>query len=422
MRGPIPRALRFCASSLRAVMLGLLTLGTSVVGVLTLAPDEAEAQERESRLDQVYQGIAFRPSAGTEAGDAARSGDGPAEIVSPHDPSLRYRVDGAVHRSTDDGGSWTAISPTLAPEGLAAVAESPLEPGLLWAGGRDGSLHLTRDGGLSWEAIIGPSPDGTFVRDLVASAHDGGTAYVVAGSPPDAPQLPLLLRYQGYGSEYDVVIGGDSGFPEDEPVTAFTEDPENPDLLFVGSRLGVYVSFNGALAWDRLALGMPEADVTALSIVGRDLVVDTREHGRFVLDDIAPFRYVIEGLMSGEPYLFAPAPAHLDDGTVVYVDYLLPSFVGSVGIDVLDAEGRVVTTLAAGGRDDDGRRLPGARAGVHRLTWDLSVPVGADATGGRDGAGARDDVRRVAPGDYTLRMTVDGLVRERVLEVVQGPS
>lgn len=404
---------------MRAVILGMLTLGTSVVGPLTLPPSAVEAQDRSSRLDQVYQGIAFRPYDGTGADDAVRSGAGPSEIVSPHDPSLRYRVDGAVHRSSDDGGSWTAISPTLVPEGLAAVAESPVEPGLIWAGGRDGSLHLTRDGGLSWETLVGPSPDGTFVRALVASAHDGGTAYVVAGTPADVPPAPLLIRYEEYGSDYDIVTGAGSGFPDDEPVSAFAEDPENPDLLFVGSRLGVYVSFNGALAWDRLALGMPEADVTELSIVGRDLVVDTREHGRFVLDDIAPFRYVIEGLMSGEPYLFAPAPVHLDDGTVVYVDYLLPSFVGSVRVEVLDAEGRVLTTLAAGGRDDEGRRLPGARAGVHRLTWDLSVPLEAGATDGRDEAGTRDDV---APGAYTLRMSVDGLVRERVLEVVQGPS
>lgn len=390
-----------------------------LVGLLALPAAGAEAQGGESRLDEVFHGIGFRPVGGPEDGAALPSGDGPNEIVSPHDPSLRYRVDDAVHRSTDGGESWTAISPTLAPGGLAAVSESPLEPGLLWAGGRDGSLHLTRDGGLSWETLTGPAPDGTFVRALVASAHDGGIAYVVAGIPADEPQMPLLVRYEGYGAEYDVVIGADSGFPGDEPVTAFAEDPGNPDLLFVGSSRGVYVSFNGALAWDRLSLGMPEADVTDLTISGRDLLVDTREQGRFVLEGIAPLRYVVEGLMSGEPYLFEPAPVHLDGRAVAYLDYLLPSFVGSVRIDVLDVEGRVLTTLAAGGRDEEGRRLPGARAGVHRLVWDLSAAPDGDATGAADG---RSEAGLVPPGAYTLRMSVDGLVRERVLEVVAGPS
>lgn len=390
-----------------------------VVGLLTLAPAAASAQQRESRLDEVFHGIRFRPAADMEAGAAVPSGDGLTEVVSLHDPSLHYRVDDAVHRSTDGGASWTAISPTLAPGGLAAVAESPLEPGLVWAGGRDGSLHLTRDGGLSWETLTGPAPDGTFVRAVVASAHDGGIAYVVAGIPSDEPQVPLLGRYEGYGAEYDIVIGTDSGFPGEEAVTAFAEDPENPDLLFVGSRLGVWVSFNGALAWDRLSLGMPEADVTELAISGRDLLVDTREHGRFVLEGIAPLRYVVEGLMSGEPYLFAPTPVHLGDRAVAHLDYLLPSFVGSVRIEVLDAEGHVLTTLAAGGRDEEGRRLPGARAGVHRLVWDLAVSSDGDTAGDADG---RNETDLVSPGAYTLRMSVDGLVRERVLEVVAGPS
>ncbi|MEX0837584.1 MAG: hypothetical protein WD101_04575 [Gemmatimonadota bacterium] len=390
-----------------------------VVGLLALVPAAADAQQRESRLDEVFHGIQFRSAAEMETGAAVPSGDGTTEIVSPHDPSLRYRVDDAVHRSTDGGVSWTAVSPSLAPGGLAAVAESPLEPGLLWAGGRDGSLHLTRDGGLSWETLTGPAPDGTFVRALVASAHDGGIAYVVAGTPPDEPQMPLLVRYEGYGREYDLVIGTDSGFPGEEPVTAFAEDPENPDLFFVGSRLGAYVSFNGALAWDRLSLGMPEADVTELTIYGRDLLVDTRGHGRFVLEGIAPLRYVVEGLMSGEPYLFAPTPVHLEDRAVAYLDYLLPSFVGSVRIEVLDVEGRVLATLAAGGRDVEGRRLPGARAGVHRLVWDLSVSPDGDARGAANG---RSETCLVSPGAYALRMSVDGLVRERVLEVVAGPS
>jgi hypothetical protein len=126
-------------------------------------------------------------------------------------------------------------------------------------------------------------------------------------------------------------------------------------------------------------------------------------------------------LMSGEPYLFAPAPVHLADRPVAYLDYLLPSFVGSVRLEVLDVEGRALVTFEAGGRDAEGRRVPGARAGVHRFTWDLSAPGEAGA-GGRDVAGARGAAGLAEPGAYTLRMTVDGLVKERVLEVVGPPS
>ncbi len=430
----------------------LLALAASMSGLTV----PAQGQERVSRLDRVIHGLSYRVLPGTSAGSEGEAG--PQVARSPHDASVVYRIDDRVHRSTDGGASWTAVSPVLGPGRLTAVAESPVEPGLLWAGAEDGSVYRTRDGGLSWTstairlADAGQAPGGPTagigdggarqtggseasaaavsgapVVGVVPSASRGGTAYVRLGVPDGADPGPLLFRTDDYGEAWVSLTGPGNGLPDDAPLTAFAEDPEGSKLLFAGTPMGVHVSFDDGGSWDLFQLDMPEAVISDLRIVEGHLLVETQAHGRFVLDEIGPLRQVMRGLLTGEPYLFEPPPvvvgtegrsepvgAELAAETpfavppIAFLDYLLPSFVRRVQIEVLDGEGRWLTTVRGEERPAGGERPQGTRAGVHRVTWDLSY---ADADGG---------VRKVPPGSYVVRMTVDGLVRERVLEVVGG--
>jgi hypothetical protein len=403
-----------------------------------------QAQAPASRLDRVIHGLSYRALPGTPAGVVEGVGEG--VVLSPHDPSVRYRVDDRVHRSIDGGGTWNAASPVLGSGRLTVIAESPVEPGLLWAGSEDGSLHLTRDGGLSWTDVAfelldppaGGSADGgdwpstgvavgAPVREVVPSANRGGTAYVRLGVAEGMDPSPLLFRTDDYGEEWILLTGPGTGLPEDDPLTAFAEDPEGSDLLFVGTRAGVHVSFDDGGSWDLFRLDMPEAAIADLRIVRGHLLVQTQSYGRFVLDEIGPLRQVMRGLLTGEPYLFELPPVTVaGEGRsesvgagrasdtpfavppIAFLDYLLPSFVRRVQIDVLDGQGRWLTTVRGEERPPGGQRPQGTRAGVHRVTWDLSYA-------GEDGL-----VQTVPPGSYTVRMTVDGLVRERILEVVGG--
>ncbi|MEX2465943.1 MAG: hypothetical protein WD995_03485 [Gemmatimonadota bacterium] len=456
---PVPR----CAP-VAAVLLLLL-----VVQV----PLPLAAQARESRLDRVFTGLVYRPlgpdehraSAGLSV--EARAVDVPgvaggAAVVSPHDEAVRYRLDAGVLRSTNGGASWGPISPdltadppsadpdatadpggaarpaTVAPRRtLSVVAESPLEPGLIWVGASDGRVFLTRDGGASWSDAAAAFFSDLRVRSIEPSAHVGGRAYLVAervatDDPDSIPTPPLVFRTDDYGAEWRILSDEYSGLPQDQAATVLREDPEREDLLFVGTPSGVYVSFNEGGSWDLFQFGLPEAAVTDLKIVGRDLVAHLQGRGPWVMDEIGPLRQVVEGLTTGEPYLFEPSPVYLDrlpadegvaDGRGAIFDYLLPSIVREVRLEVLDAEeGRrlvgftgVRRPRGGGGASrgttaEEARHIPGTRSGVHRIVWDLAE---RDADGETTG-------RRVPPGTYLLRMTVDGLVRERTFEVVPG--
>jgi len=441
----------------------------SALLVLCLCPP-VDAQTRESRLDRVFTGLAYRPMGAEEtvAGGAREAAAremlaDPVSAASPHDDQVRYRVDDRVHRSEDLGASWSTLSPDLVAwpvsggedseavaagtraspgsssgPGLTAVAESPLEPGLIWVGASDGRVHLTRDGGASWIALDGPVAGRAGVRAVEPSAHRGGRAYLVAeaehagpdgaagrGGGAAAEPGPLVYRTDDYGSEWTLLSGDFSGLPQDQAVAVVREDPVREGLLFAATPVGVFVTFDDGGSWDLFQFGLPETPVTGLTVLGRDLVVSLAGGALWVMDEIGPLRQVMDGLTTGEPYLFEPSPVYLDrlpadegvaDGRGAIFDYLLPSIVRTVRLEVLDAEGRLLTTFSGERRSGPGagapaetefRRVPGTRSGVHRIVWDL-VPSG---DGGRG-------VRRVPPGSYLLRMTVDGLVRERDFEVV----
>jgi hypothetical protein len=324
-------------------------------------------------------------------------------------------------------------------EGLTAVAESPVEPGLVWVGAADGHVHLTRDGGASWQTLTLPASAGSGrVRSVEPSSHRGGVAYVAIDGRQAGDARPLVFRTDDYGTEWTLLTDERSGIPADHTITVVREDPEEARLLFAGTPHGVYVSFDGGGSWDLFQFGLPDAFVGDVRIVGRDLVVATEGSGYWVMDEIGPLRQVMEGLTAGEPYLFEPSPTYLDRLSMAELedvtrgaifDYLLPSNVRNVRLEVLHAEGAVLATFAGASMPRgaapvpgapagtapadpaamDRRRVPGTRAGVHRIVWDLTV---SDEE--RPG-----EVSLAVPGTYRLRLIVDGLVRERPFEIVE---
>jgi len=414
------------------------------------APDE-----RTSRLDRVFQGIRYRLLDDRTVAIVEQAVGTPAgQVVSPHHPAVRYRIGRTLERSSDAGASWAPLGLDL-PSGDAArirdqggvavpdvpdwlVAESPVEPGLLWVGGYSGQVFLTRDGGASWGEIKLPGQaTGARVRGLEPSYLEGGTVYLVLDRLVDGDPYPLVFRTENYGDDWTPLIGQYSGIPDDHTVAIVRADPEKEGLLFAGTPRGVFLSFDDGGSWDLFQFGLPDAPVMDMFIVDRDLVVTTSGAGTWVMDDISPLRRVMAGLATGEPYLFEPSPTYLDpadageDATPselrseAIFDYLLPSNVRNVRLEVFDGAGALVTEFRApppGGASGGvpagaavqavNPQIPGNRAGVHRIVWDLTA-------GERDAA---DPGPRVAAGTYRLRMIVDGFVRERDFEVVGGAT
>jgi photosystem II stability/assembly factor-like uncharacterized protein len=228
---------------------------------------------------------------------------------SPHDDNTLYICSNYVHRSTDDGSSWQVISPDLTrnepskigPSGgpitadnsgaeiyctIFALRESTHEKGVFWVGSDDGLIHISRDGGKNWANVTPPDlPEWAMISIIEPSPHDAATAYVAATCYKSDDLRPYLYRTNDYGQSWSRIT---SGIPDDEFTRVIREDPNRRGLLYCGTELGIHVSFNDGVNWQRLETNLPITPIWDLVVKGTDLVAATHGRSFWILDDITP--------------------------------------------------------------------------------------------------------------------------------------
>jgi photosystem II stability/assembly factor-like uncharacterized protein len=217
-------------------------------------------------------------------------------LLSPHNQDILYLGSNKLHRSMNQGTDWQTISGDLTGGGqkgnvsygtLTTISESPLRFGLLYAGSDDGVLQVSSDGGNSWKRISDNFPKRLWVSRVVASAHKEERVYVALNGYRWDDFSSYLYVSEDYGKTWKSIA---SGIPA-APVNAIVEDPENENLLFVGTDNGLFVSLDRGQTWNALQNGMPHVAVHDLVIQSeaRHLLVGT--HGRSIyLADIAPLQ------------------------------------------------------------------------------------------------------------------------------------
>lgn len=255
---------------------------------------------QRSRLGRLQSERRIRPGGRREDRGLQFAWDTPFFASSHPGPTVLYCAAQRVMRSVDRGDSWQAISPDLSRGSLLALAESPLDPKRLVAAGGRGEVHVTSDGGKSWNRA-GRGLPGRTVRDVVPSVHDPDRLYVVLSGKGDNDCASYVFVSHDFGATWTSIAGN---LPS-ESVNALAEDPNTKDLLFVGTDLGVYVCTNadqlptgaegdedpGSLKWDSLCLTLPTAPVVDLAVHGRDGALVAATHGLSIfLLDIAPIR------------------------------------------------------------------------------------------------------------------------------------
>lgn len=365
-------------------------------------------------------------------------------IFSPHDPGTLLVGGNKLFKSTDRGDSWVELSPDLTSNAnrdeivtmglkgaditiskndgisawptIVALAESPKQPGVYYAGTDDGNLQVSKDGGKSWQNITSHVPGfpvGGFVSRVVPSAFDAATVYVTVDNHRLNDYASHVWVSKDFGATFTALTGG---LADGETARTLTEDTRNRDVLYLGTETGLRVSLDRGQTWRRLAGdNFPTVRVDEITIHPRDNAMIVATHGRalWVLDDLSPIQeYRAATAAAGDAYLFTPGPAlqwkQMDNRNDEFWGH--QTFIGEnppldavVAFHLKKPVSGLAVRIAANGRTVRDIDIPVARnaAGIQTACWDQRVaPIPADTTAGAGafgGAGGRGGGRGGAP-------------------------
>jgi photosystem II stability/assembly factor-like uncharacterized protein len=382
-------------------------------------------------------------------------------VFDKQDSGILYTGTQKVWKTTTEGQSWVRISPDLTRNDPAtvgasggpitkdqtgvetyatvfAIAPSPHDPEVIWAGSDDGYVHVTRNARAaspSWENVTPPdAPDFVRINTIEASPNTPGKAYV-AGIRylVDNDRSPYVWKTEDYGETWTKIVGG---IPEDDFVRAVREDPTRPGLLYAASERTVYVSWNDGASWQPLTLNLPVTQVSDLVVEDHDLVISTNGRSFWVMRGIEPLRQLTPEVAAADFWLFDPKdPVRRFDNTVD-INYYLAEDADDVTLDFLDANGEVLATFESADdeEDDEGEEEHGGgfgfgggggqtvskSAGSNRFRWNQRLDGWTDFEG-RIFWAAGDQGPAVVPGSYQVRLTVDGVSRTQDFEIEMNP-
>lgn len=374
--------------------------------------------------------------------------------LSPNDQGTLYIGSQYLFRSRDHGVSWDRISPDLSTNDplrqrqeqsggitvdnssaemnttIYSISESPRAGGQIWVGTDDGNVQLTRDNGRNWTNVTANlgMPSGNWISWVEASRFYPQVAYVTDDRHAYGDMTPYLYRTADYGRTWQRLVGpgtpGVRGYAH-----VIKEDRDNPNILYLGTEFGMFVSLNGGASWAQFKPnafpdGLAVRDI-ALHERDDDLVIATHGRGIWVIDDVSPLRQLSPTVLASNAALLPSQPVQQRiegyggwaEGNATYygqnpasgaqITYYQKArhVIGRMKLEILDAAGNVVDEIPAS-----------KRRGLNRVSWGMRtkpplVPPAASL------AGASATGERVLPGNYTVRLTKAGQVTTEPLTI-----
>src|SRR5437899_3043890 len=375
--------------------------------------------------------------------------------LSPNEKGTIYIGAQFLFRSRDHGQNWERISPDLTSNDpqkqkqeqsggvtvdnssaemhttIYSISESPKQKGLIWVGTDDGNLQLTRDGGKTWTNVVGNVPGlpkNSWVNWVQASNFNAGSAYAAFDRHTFGDMAPYVFKTTDFGKTWTPLVTPQDAKSVRGYAHVIKEDLVKPDLLFIGTEFGLWVSSDGGKSWAQFKGNhFPAVAVRDLAIQPRetDLVLATHGRGIWIVDDIVPLRGLTNELMSQEVAFVSARPVQQRiegsggwaNGDAVFVGDNPPDaavityyqrtrhLFGNLKHEILDPSGRVIDELPAS-----------KRPGLNRVTWTMrEKPPRVRPAAQMAAAGIRGP--RLIPGVCTVRLTKAGNVSETKLTV-----
>ncbi len=392
--------------------------------------------------------------------------------VSPHNPDIVYHASQFLHKTSDDGKTWETISPDLTAfepdkqvisgtpitrditgeeyySTIYSVRESPIREGLIWVGANDGPIHVTLNGGESWENVT-PSTiaPGGRVDCVEPSPHKEGKAYVAILRYQLGDWHPYIYKTTDYGKNWTLLTTGSNGIPADYPTRVVREDPDVEGLLYAGTEFGIYISMDDGISWTSFQQNLPVTPVTDIKIFRKDLVLSTMGRSFWILDNVYTLHQLADSKENLKTTLFKPADSYRYRyrGTggrnvpnypspSVIIDYYLTDKPGdNITLEIINSSNDVIRRFTreveSRGRDREqyqdmaypfymGRseQQLTSNPGINRFRWDLCHQGAWNANPSRSLRGGPT----AAPGEYKVRLSIHDQVFTQSFTLLPDP-
>lgn len=437
-------------------------LGGSYQGTIEVVDDKASASTNIMAAPIQYLGM--------DAKDIKYRYNWNAPIIwDKHDNSY-YHGSQYVLKTTDMGKTWKEISPDLTrnekeKQGkgggpftneavgaenygtLAYISVSPHEKGVIWTGSDDGYVHVTRDGGATWKNVTPPGLAECLINAIEVSPHDKATAYIATTRYKFNDHTPGLYKTTDYGATWTKI---DNGIPAKAFTRVVREDDVRRDLLFAGTELGVFISWNGGRDWSPFQLNLPVTPITDLRVHKGNLIASTSGRAFWILDDLSLIRQYKKDAATFSVY--KPADAYIANGSSelngsdpdfnganlfrgvnpangVVLYYNLPELKKDdvITLDITDADGKLVRTFSSkadskfkrwdGGPGPD-PTLPKSK-GLNRFVWNMRYPTMPGVPGVYIESSYSG--HKASPGKYSFTLKSGTQVLSTEAEILSNP-
>lgn len=378
-------------------------------------------------------------------------------MFSPNDPNRLYATSNFVHVTTNGGQSWEVISPDLTrndPEtikssggpitqdntgaefyaNIFAIAESTLEPGVIWTGSDDGLVHVSRDNGKTWNEVTPKgSPRLNMMNCIDVHPFQKGGAYLAATHYKFGDYQPYLYKTTDYGKTWTKIV---NGIDPTHYTRALRADPVRPGLLYAGTERGMYVSFDDGDNWQPFQLNLPIVAIRDLHIHDESLIAATHGRSFWMIDDLGPVRQLDKKVANQQHHIYTPKPAYRmaqanPRGTAslrlagenhpngVLFNYFIKEYEDQqVELEIQTLPGETVQHFSSDAKQKK-QRLPVSKD-KNRFVWDMRY-AGFLEFDGMILYSSPNRGPKAAPGTYKAILSVNGKATETTFEILPDP-